>query len=331
MKAIGGITNDMHGSLLSSVPVELTFNDLRDCSRRFSKPEMTSAPNLHSIISRSCAKRNPSVQTLLPEASDWAEPLPGKTVKRTVFDSSRATDQSLGVSTSGLTRKKAEFQLTKPHIFSYRLQLLQILHTKWVKCENKDEFIPEVVFKKLWLACLLQPGVLFRLKGSEYEDRLFIVCKAGPYSVKCLELVALPEPPNCCTVLGDFVGCYVDITLDDIESIQVAVSSPCVLPNLRMMGWRMTGDWMSLPMFVAHVSILSITAKLLSSLCSLLKIKGHSRLDHKRRVELFLRHYECSHEYITEIMDAIPEKPPRKKAPKDGNNDDSQDEEEHQE
>lgn len=320
----------MHGSLLSSVPVELTFNDLRDCSRRFSKPEMTSAPNLHSIISRSCAKRNPSVQTLLPQASDWAEPLQGKTVRRNVFDSSRATDQSLGVSTSGLTKKKSEFQLTKPHIFSYRLQLLQVLHKLWQKCEDKDQFMPEVMFKKLWVSCLLQPGVLFRLNWSGYEDRMFIVCKAGPYSVKCLELVAIPEPPNCCTVLGDFLGCHRDITLVDIECITVAMASPCVLPNLRMLGWRMTGEWMSVPMFVAHVSILNITAKLLTSLCTLLKIKGHSRLDHKRRTELFLRHLECSDEYITEIMNAMPEKPPRKKPSKDEAND-SQDEEENEE
>eukprot|EP00438_Fugacium_kawagutii_P020795 Skav230552 [mRNA] locus=scaffold2019:141:3280:- [translate_table: standard] len=331
IKAIAGITDDMHGPLLSSVPVELTFNDLRDCSKRFSKPEMTSAPNLHSIISRSCAKRNPSVQTLLPEASDWAEPLQGKTVKRNVFDSSRATDQSLGVSTSGLTRKKSEFQLTKPHIFSYRLHLLEILYKQWLTCENKDEFMPDVVFKKLWISCLLQPGVLFCLELPEYQNRVFIVCKAGPYSVKCLELVALPEPPNCFTVLGDFVACHLDITLVDMERIKVAVSSPCVLPHLHMMGWRAEGEWMSVPMFVAHVSILKITAKLLSSLCTLLKIKGHNRLDHKRRVELFLRYHECSHEYITEIMNALPEKPPRKKPSKDEAKDSDDDGEEHQE
>ena len=107
VKAIGGITNEMYGSLLSSVPVELTFNDLRDAAKRFSKPEVTTPVNIHSVIARTCQSRISGVETLIPQNSDWSKPLAGKTVKRQMFDSSRQSDVSIGLSTSGLTKKKS--------------------------------------------------------------------------------------------------------------------------------------------------------------------------------------------------------------------------------
>jgi len=301
---------------------------MRDCSKRFTKQEITTPSNVHSIVARSCAKRIPSVDTIIPTGSDWSMSLGAKTLKRSVFDSTRATDLGLGVNTTGLTRKKAESNLTKPHIFQHRLSLLHTLHGLWKTCPNRDEFVPDAEFRKLWLSCLMETGVLIDVDLPTYVGRTFIVLTGGPYFVSCMELDAVPEPQGCCTVIGSFEKRYVTITVTDITKVKVATTSPCVLQSQKQLGWKMVGDWMTLPQYVAFVSIGRIAAKLLYSLCSLCKIKGHSKLDHKRRVELYLRHHECDEEYINQVLSALPEKAPRKKGSGEKNHENADDDDE---
>ena len=251
-------------------------------------------------------------------------------MKRSVFDSSRATDLGLGVATGGLTRKKADSNLTKPHIFQQRLSLLKTLHELWKTCPNKDEFVPDAEFRKLWLSCLMETGVLMDVALPEYEGRTFIVLTGGPYFVSCMELDVVPEPQGCCTVIGSLSQRYVTISVTDITKVKVAQTSPCVLESQQKLGWKMNGDWMTLPKYVALVSIGRINAKLLYSLCSLCKIKGHSKFDHKRRVELYLRHHGCDEEYINQVVGALPEKAPRKKESREKNDEDDHDDDQNE-
>lgn len=321
VRAIAGITCPYTGSLLTSVPVEIVFNDMRDAAKRFSKSEITSASNLHSIVSRSCHKRMSGVETLIPAAHDWSFSLNGKTVKKTVFDTSRSTDASVGVNSSGLTRKRTDSNLTKPHIFSFRLHLIEVLHELWMESDDQSNFSAEVMYRKLWKSCLVETGVLMSVDHPRMSNKLFIVCVPGPYSVACLEVDTIEEVPNGCTLLDN--PKFVRIPIIDIDMVKVAVSTPIVLKDIGRLGWVKEGDWMTLPAYVAHQSILRIRAQLLSSLCSDMKIRGHSKLDHKRKVELFLKHMGCDQTYIENIMAQLPEKEPRAK--KTTNNDDDDD------
>lgn len=171
----------------------------------------------------------------------------------------------------------------------------------------------------------METGVLIDVDLPTYVGRTFIVLTGGPYFVSCMELDVVPEPQGCCTVIGSFAKRYVTITVTDITKVKVATTSPCVLQSQKQLGWKMVGDWMTLPQYVALVSIGRIAAKLLYSLCSLCKIKGHSKLDHKRRVELYLRRHECDEEYINQVLSALPEKAPRKKGSGEKNHENADD------
>lgn len=295
--------------MLTSVPVELVFNDLRDAAKRFSKQELTTASNMHSVVSRSCDARIKEVGALNPEGADWCKPLSGKTVKRQVFDSSRASDTSVGVNTSGLTRKKADGDLTKPHILSYRLQLLRVLHQCWLEEPNSDSFSAEYTFKKLWKSSLLDTGLLMRFE--ENDKRILMVLVSGPFCVSCLELDFI-EHENAVTILQPSKCDVVEIPLLDLKVVKVALSNPKPLMGCKLLGWSLQTEWIDIPHYVANHGIWTISGSLLMALCSDIGLKGHSKLDHKRRAELFMKHLNCSEEHIAEVLAFLPEKVSRK-------------------
>ena len=308
----------MYGSLLTSVPVEMTFNDLRDACKRFSKQEVTTPVNLHSIVARSCGTRIGGVETIVPQASDWSQPLSGKSVKKQVFDSSRCTDHSLGLNTSGLTRKKADGDLTKPHVFSYRLQLIRVLHGIWEQEPDHDNFNLHAVFRNLWKASLLTTGVLFRENGN---DDIFMVLTCSPYCVSCAELEHV-EDEDAVTIRNLGSMKVMEKPVLDIMKVQVAVAKPVPLASCARLGWNKQGDWMDVPTYIAQHRMLAISKSLLYALCADMKLKGHTKLDHKRRAELFMRHMKCEEEHISNILESLPEKVPRKRRKKEWQNKD---------
>lgn len=314
--AVCGITHELFGSLLTSVPCEMTFNDLRDACRRFSKQEVTTPVNIHSIVARSCSRRISGVDTLIPDSVDWSQPLAGKTVKKQVFDSSRCTDSSLGLNTSGLTRKKADGDLTKPHIFSYRLQLLRTLHQVWMEDPDHENFNVEVVFKQLWKSGLLSTGVVFRFcAGTRKSNEVFMTLVAGPYAITSLKMDFLDfqDDHHALTILALDRIEVVEIPVTDISQLEVGVTQPIALPGCRRLGWQLQGEWMTVSTFVAYHGIYSIKSGLLHALCSDVKLRGHQKLDHKRRAELFMKHMKCPADHISSVLESLPEKAPRKR------------------
>lgn len=313
VNSVGGITHYMYGSLLSSVPVELTFNDLRDAASRFSKQEVTTPVNIHSVIACTCQTRISGVETLIPQNSDWSKPLAGKTVKRQVFDSTRATDVSLGLSTTGLTKKKSEGELTKPHVFSYRLQLLRLLHDIWLGSPDHDNFNAHAVFKNLWKSSLLSTGMVFRFKG---EGDVFLVLTAGPYCVSCLKL-DVNEEEHVLTIFDTSRVNVLEQPILDIQKIEVGITKPIPLERFKRLGWTLDGEWMGVPSYVAMHGIWSISSGTLYALCSDLGLKGHSKLDHKRRAEFYMQHQGCPEEHIAAVLASLPEKVSRKRKNED--------------
>eukprot|EP00438_Fugacium_kawagutii_P010553 Skav214550 [mRNA] locus=scaffold410:796296:799952:+ [translate_table: standard] len=311
-KAVCGISHDLHGSLLTSVPVELVFNDIRDAAKRHTKAQVTSGCNIHSIVARSCEHRSPAVKSLNPSASDWSLQLAGKNVKQNVFDPSRCTDKMLGVSMVGLTKRKSEYEMTKPHIFSQRLELLGILKGLW---RNKqDNFDIETEFRKLWLAGLAERGLLLQLASC--GDNVLIVLKGGPYSMRCMWLRETKD--ECDQTVFTFPEKLDEISICQlpilkVETYKVCLSKPSVDLKSGRLAWRRDSDWMLLTEYVAHHSIARLSASTVTSLCSLLKLKGFSKMNHHKKVELYLRHFEIPDARIKEILESIPVRPTRKK------------------
>ena len=126
VKGVCGMTSNEINSLLSSLPSELCFNDLRDAGRRHKRAEKTDPKNLHCVASKSSEKRSMGCKTLALSAEDWTEPLDKKALKTNIHNALRATDVSLGVDSTGLTRNPSNMWLTKPHILCQRMELLPL-------------------------------------------------------------------------------------------------------------------------------------------------------------------------------------------------------------
>lgn len=319
VKAVGGMTSSEPSSLLSSLACELCFNDQRDAGRRHSKNERVTPSNLHCISYKSSLVRTAGCKTLPIQDADWAQPLSSKAVKKTVWSSLRASDISLGVSSEGLTRHRSNAAFTKPHVFCNRLRLLKLLCDFWHShVGTSEQKRAKVVgaYKTMWLSRLVPQQAFLRFKVSEDNepDCPVLVARSGPHSILCLHMDKV-EGLNAYS-FGEWSAPRDEILILDHANVEVCLTKPVIAEKGwfgdNFLAWEESGSWMSLLDFVADVSISTITAQLLTSLCSRLKIHGHSKLQHRLKVELFLRWMGRSEEYVAQVLAQIPEKPPRK-------------------
>lgn len=132
VKAVCGMTSGNVTSLLSSLPSELAFNDLRDAGRRHARAEKVAPQNIHSVAHKSSEKRCMGCKPMALEAGDWTQQLDKKTIKTSVYNATRATDCALGVDSTGLTRNHSNIWYTKPHVLCQRLELMQLTLTSKV-------------------------------------------------------------------------------------------------------------------------------------------------------------------------------------------------------
>ncbi len=84
------------------------------------------------------------------------------------------------------------------------------------------------------------------------------------------------------------------------SSPQVALTETVIHGN--EMAWRQSSDWMSLPQYVADHSICELPCSLLSKMMSAMGIKGHSKLNHRLKAELFLKTLGKSDAEVDEIL-----------------------------
>ncbi len=184
-------------SLMTSLPSELIFNDMRDTARRAKKSEKTMPGNLHTVASRSVVNRSKGCTTMDLSSSDWCSPLPhgGKAcaIKASVSSALRSTDKELGVNTHGLTRQKHSQALTKPHVFTARLRMFNGLCDLWHSYQGSAEQKAEKIHgltKSLWMCKLVPTQAFIRIADPEGMDDLvrFFVISAGPHSVQVVKM-----------------------------------------------------------------------------------------------------------------------------------------------
>ena len=302
-------------SLLSSLPSELSFNKLRDAARRHSKQERCSPASLHAVSCKATCKHTFGCSTLQLEDQDWSVPLGRKELKVAVHSALRATDRELGISAEGLTKHRTNRCFTKPHVFTARLDLLNVLTRVFHETDGseEDKRVSVIkVFQEMWLAKVYPEGCMLRQKGTEdFPERSLITCRAGPYTIGC---VKIQRSDDASYVFEDNPYHYcIPKTLEDFE---VALVKALVNEKTGRLEWIKDGSWMSLCDYIADFSIMDISAGLLSSVCSKMKLKT-SGLDHLHRAEFYLRHMGRSEEWIQECLAHIKARQKKRKEKKD--------------
>lgn len=300
-------------SLLSSLPCELSFNSLRDSSRRHAKQDKQSPAALHCVAWKS-AVRHPCGSTAIDlQDQDWAEPVSQKHVKQVCHSALRCTDKELGLSCEGLTRHRINKVYTRPHVFCQRLCLVSTLSKVYSTSlgEEADRRADVLqLHSNLWISQLFGTGCFVREKpsgeGMESAVSQLLVVRGGPSTVLCVKLTSgevgysMPKSNEV----------FEEMVVDSIDSHEVAVTETKVHKGLA---WTRQTGWMSLAIYVAKHAILEVKASILTSLCARMKVDGHAKLDHRHRVELFLRHMKCSEEYIESILSQLPERQKKQK------------------
>ena len=318
VRGIAGMTNEQHDALHTSLPAELFFNDARDISNRHKRAERTVPQNLHCVSARSCLKRSMDCKTLALDANDWSQHVDRKSIKACVYTAMKQTDLKLGISAEGLTKRPKNEWFTKPHIMSQRFDLFHTLRERFEACEGDDEEkkdAVELAFKRSWVNAVV-PNHVFVSVAEAAGDRHLVsasqlVIRAGPYNLLVLDMVS-EEGSEGWTLRDGSRTMPRRMFCEDLDHIQVSEAKPFVGRNApRSLQWKM-GPWLGLKEYIANNCMLTITAGLLQKVCSHMQLR-HWKLDHRHRVELFLRTMGKDEEFITGILDELPE---RKRKPK---------------
>ena len=318
--AAAGMSSSKPTSLMSSLPSELTFNDLRDSGKRHCRQERTNPVNLHCVAAKSCQNRTKSCSTVSLDANDWSTPMERKAIKQSVHSALRQTDVSLGISSEGLTKHPKNVWYTKPHILCQRLSLLMTLRSYYEKCTHED---PEEnrhavlqAFQHSWTNTVVPMHCFVSFKDTPADNRnAALVIRAGPFNLLVLDCAS--DDGKHFNLLHGYKAFPREIFAEDMLNVLVASATPVAKEtSSNSIAYEM-GEWVELPEWVADKTITQITAAQLIKICSKLKVAGHSQLDHRHRVELFLRWMGRSEEYIEEVLNALPIKQRKVKDPED--------------
>ena len=291
-------------SLLSSLPSELTFNQMRDCARRHSKHERCQPSSLHAVAWKAATKHPCGCANLDLDDNDWAVPLKQSEIKKSVHQNLRSTDKEMGINSEGLTKHKVVKHFTKPHVFTDRLELLDFIVKRFKEFPGDQEQKRGEILrarKAMWFSKLVPELWFLRRRSedqSEVPENCLIVIGAGPYLVDCA---------GCSHVTNANYSLQatppVKVLVDGLNTVEVAQCVP--KSDGGHLRWSKGGPWIDLPTYTCDFGILSIGVQLLSQLCSALKIPSHQKLDHRHRVELFLKFMKKSDAYIAEILEQL--------------------------
>lgn len=316
VRSVAGMTNERPEGLLTSLPSELCFNDVRDASRRHTKQQRCAAQNIHTVCAKSVQKRSMGCESLKVTPEDWGMDLPQKNLKASVFASTRQTDVSLGISSEGLTKHQSNSNYTKPHKFCERLDMfltLKRLYEQMGDASAEDKRWACIdAFKNSWISQLVPELWLFAFKGHENDDTKMMVLRAGPFSLLCIHLIKAAEDGSLVLAKGKKSKPF-SVLVTQMDEVLLAKVEPCVGGSPVQLHWKATTPWMDIPHWIAEYGILTIANTLFSRVCSKMKLAGHTKLDHYYRVELFLKHLGAPQERIEEILALLPPKRERKK------------------
>ena len=316
LSSFAGLTSDSGFTpLLTSLPNELAFNDLRDSGRRHSKQEKADPCNMHAVCLKSCLRRPAGCETLDLADSDWTEPVRGRTVKARVHQALRPRDIELGIDCEGLTRHRVNTAYTKPHVFCQRLRLLQLLQAKWESTagdlqDRRDAVL--AAYKDMWISKLIPSQAFIHWKNMPQDNTRQLILSSGPHAVHLLPLRAVDNSEPVSYTISDQVLPRDQVLVGDFDSFEVCLTSPVMAGN-KTLAWAQKTSFMSIQQYVADYMIPGVAADALSKLCTALKLKGHTKLNYKKRLQAFLEHMGKDPAVIQELLDEIPDQAPRQR------------------
>lgn len=169
-------------SLLSTIPVERVFNDLRDAERRGQKSYGACIQNIQCVCIKSVMSKTPRWEHVELADSDWRglEEKQTKTVRSEIFTPTTANVEARSaLNYKRLTSPTSTPPITNPNLFSLGpMSLMQVIveHT-WEMDAPKFESAMDV----LWTSQLVPTGSghLVHLGAST-----FVVLASGPYTMK---------------------------------------------------------------------------------------------------------------------------------------------------
>ena len=289
--------------MLSSLASELTFNQLRDASRRHAKQGKMSASAIHSVAWKASMLHTMGCETLSLDDADWGTPIKQCSIKKAIHSNHRGSDRELGISSTGLTKHRVNRQYTKPHIFTARLHLLRVLtklfHEVGGSMEDRRCEVVKV-FDSLWISKVV-PLLWFTkfAGGDEDPENILLTNRAGPHTVGCLKLSKVNG-----TYQIDAKPLHY-LVVEKLDKCLFAKAKPCIDPNTGNLVWAKEGSWMSLLDWIADHGIFSISPALLLSVCQTMKLQACSKLSHPHRVELFLKHMARTDEWVQHVIENL--------------------------
>lgn len=151
--------------------------------------------------------------------------------------------------------------------------------------------------------------------ATDYK-RSMLVIRAGPFNILVLDMLS-DDGNEFYLAQGKDTFPRPEMATD-MENILVASATPMHRTTEASNGiaWKM-GEWLPLKQWIADFNMCTIKAGMLIKVCSKLKVPGHSKLDHRHRVELYLRFMEKDEEFINAVLAALPVRQRKKKTQKD--------------
>ena len=188
------------------------------------------------------------------------------------------------------------------------------------RCEKREledkQHAVEVAFKNAWVNALV-PVHTFISSSADAADlkSAQLVVREGPFNVLVLDMLGSAQSEF--TLAHGFASRPRSLFFDDLESVLIGKAVPqtsIALDSNMGLAWKLEGNFIALKDWLCDYCMTTIKAGLLIKVCSKLKVPKHSSLDHRHRVELFLRFMGRSEEFIQEILNEIPvrEKKPKK-------------------
>ena len=317
--SIAGITGDRPDCLLSSLPSELCFNDLRDSAKRHSRKETCAPHNLHCVAVRSSQLRSSACQSVSLSDEDWTYAVDQKAIKANVFSALRQTDVSLGISADGLTKYRTNSFFTKPHVFCQRLCLLQTLRQVYDKKAGDGEDKRMACLKAYREAWISQLAPLHWLFTWAKEDEagakdVYIILRSGPHNV--LLITVKDEDGAFVLAHGGDSRPFTQL-VTNWDDFRVASCQAVAHGAIAHLAWSKTSEWMEIPDYLADFGVEHLPHNVLSKVCTKMKLAKHSSLDHYHRVDMFLRHMGRSEERIAAALATVQERQRKKKEAKE--------------
>ena len=178
-------------ALLSSLPNELMFNDLRDAQRRHAKHEMAKPVHLAAVSIRSSGHRSP-LHAVEVDNADWNSHDQAKVLRSNILQAARERDKHLGVPLQELICEKNLSYVTKPHIYCQRLRLFQNLKRKFFAGDGHAIDVDKIL-REVWPSNTLTPGCLWQ-QESFNNEAVVVVLSGGPHAVRYMQLKLVEVP-----------------------------------------------------------------------------------------------------------------------------------------